>query len=148
MGGFRATGAALRRPALRAALAAALLVAVSVLPATAASGGPTSLVNAEVSPRSGTTKTTIDFAVTYRNSQGAEPQYVRVKIGDAVHDMRPSTASQDWKKGGRFVYSTRLAVGTHEVTFLAADAKRHDTALAGGSVTIEPAPTPKPTPKP
>src|SRR6188768_419354 len=86
----------LGRPAFRAALAAALLVAISVAPVTAA--GPTSLVNPDVSPTTATTTTAITFAVTYRNTHGAPPEYVRVRIGGAMHDMHPTTVSQDWKK--------------------------------------------------
>src|SRR5918995_1762533 len=88
--GFGGFAQRLGHPAIRAALAALLLIAISVLPATAAASGPTSLVNAEVDPRTATTTTTITFAVTFRNSQGGEPAYVRVKIGGAIHDMRPS----------------------------------------------------------
>ena len=112
----------LGRPAFRAALSAALLVAASVLPVTAA--GPTSLVNADVSPTTATTTTTITFAVTFRNSHGAPPAYVRVRIGGAMHDMHPTTGSQDWKKGGRFAFTTKLKAGTYDVTFFAADQNR------------------------
>ena len=113
-----------------------------------AAGGPTSLVNPEVDPRTATTKTDITFAVTFRNSRGGEPDYVRVRIGDAVHDMAPSTGAHDWKKGGRFVYRTKLKAGTYVVTFLSSDTKHHEASIAGGTVTVEPAPTPRPTPKP
>src|SRR5690349_17130607 len=133
--GFGAFAQRLGHPAIRAVLAALLLVAISVLPAMAAGSGPTSLVNADVDPRTTTTTTTITFAVTFRNAQGGEPGYVRVRIGDAVHDMRPSTDSQDWKKGGRFVYKAKLKAGTYEVQFLASDEKRHEASLGGGSVT-------------
>ena len=136
----------LGRPAFRAALAAALLVAASALPVTAA--GPTSLVNADVSPTTATTTTTITFAVTYRNTHGAPPDYVRVRIGGAMHDMHPTTGSQDWKSGGRFAFTTKLKAGTYDVTFFGSDEKRHEARLSGGTVSVKPAPTPKPTPKP
>ena len=145
--GFSAFAKRLGHPAIRAALAALLLIAISVLPVTAASAGPTSLVNAEVDPRTATTTTTITFAVTFRNSQGGEPSYVRVQIGGAVHEMRPSTDSQDWKKGGRFVYQGKLKAGTYVVQFLASDEKRHEASIGGGSVTVTPAPTPEADPE-
>ncbi|MEO5965803.1 MAG: hypothetical protein ABIR11_10090, partial [Candidatus Limnocylindrales bacterium] len=101
---IRAFTRGLGRPAVRAVLASTLLVVLSVLPAAA--GGPTSLVNPEVSPATGFPTTLITFAVTYRNSGGAEPDFVRVVIGGSARDMRPSAENQDWKKGGRFTYST------------------------------------------
>ena len=139
------------RPAFRALAVALLLVVCSVAPAAA--GGRTSLVNAEVTPTTGYPTTVISFAVTYRNSGGKEPDYVRVVVGGTAHDMRPSSSSQDWKKGGRFVYSMKLAVGTWSVKFVASDHDRFDTSLPGSSVTIKAKPvvpkaTPKPTPKP
>jgi hypothetical protein len=146
--GFGASARRLGHPAIRAVLAAMLLLAVTVLPTSAAGSGPTSLVNAEIDPTTATTTTVITFAVTFRNSQGGDPEYVRVRIGDAVHAMEPTTDSQDWKKGGRFVYRGKLKAGTYAVTFVASDAKRHETSLAAGSVTVKPAPTPTPTPKP
>ena len=61
---------------------------------------------------------------------------MRVQIGGAVHEMRPSTDSQDWKKGGRFVYQGKLKAGTYDVQFLASDEKRHEASIGGGSVTV------------
>jgi len=142
---FAAITRRLGRPATRAALAAALLLGVSALPA-AAGDGPTALLTPEIAPTTADTATTITFAVTYRSAQGAGPAYVRVRIGSATHDMATATSSQDWKQGGRFVYATKLKVGTFDVTFLAADAKHHEVDLAAGTVSVTPAATPKPTP--
>jgi hypothetical protein len=62
----------------------------------------------------------------------------------------------DWKNGVLYTFTSKLPVGTHTVSFDAADTRRFSDTAAGGTVTISapptpaptPAPTPKPTPKP
>ena len=125
-------------------VAVALLLAL-VAPA-AAGAGPTRLSSPTVSPGSGTTLTTIAFAVTYRNREGSPADWVRVRVAGTTHAMR--TSGSDWKAGVRFRWSGKLPAGTHTVTFEAMSRDRFAATLAGGSVTIKVAATPKPTPKP
>ena len=61
-------------------LSALLLVLAIVAPATAASGS-TSLKDAAISPTKGHPDTDIAFSVTYRNSEGSGPDYVRLVVG-------------------------------------------------------------------
>lgn len=135
--------------ALGALGVAMVLVLALVAPASAAAG-PTRLSDGSASPRSGTTTTTIVFAVTYRNREGSPADWVRVRVAGTTHAM--STSGTDWKTGVRFRWSGKLPAGTHAVTFEATSRDRFSDSLSGGSVKITvpktPAPTAKPTPKP
>lgn len=113
----------------------AVLLLVLAGPA-AASEGPTKLLNGSVSPRTGVATTTIAFSVTYRNREGSDPDYVRVLIDGQAHAMTPASASTNYKIGVSFRYSTKLAVGTHSVSFSAMDRDRFSASLNGGTVTI------------
>lgn len=129
---------------------AVVILLVSVIPALAIQG-PTKLFDAVVTPRSGTPTTLITFSVEYRNREGSAPDHVTVVIDGARHTMVGS-GGDGWKAGVTHSWSTRLPVGTHTVTFEAADTRRFSDTIDGGSVTITlpPAPsaTPKPTPAP
>jgi uncharacterized membrane protein YgcG len=136
---------------LRAVVAAWLLVLALVVPAGAVEG-PTKLFDAAASTTTGTPATTITFTATYRNREGSAPAYVRVVIDGHAHAMT-SNGSSDWKQGVVFHYATKLAAGTHAVNFVAADTRKFNNQVSGGSITITieapaPTPTPKPTPKP
>ena len=130
-----------------------LIVLAGVVPVLAVQG-PTKLDNPAVSPRTALSTTTITFAVRYRNREGSPPDHVNVLIDGAAHRM--SGAGTSWKSGVVLEWSVRLAVGTHSVSFEAADTRKFTDAIDAGSVTITappsptPAPTatPKPTPKP
>ena len=129
-------------------IALALMLAL-VAPAGAAAG-PTRLSGQSATPGSGTTLTTIAFAVTYRNREGSPADWVRVRVAGATHAM--SASGSAWKAGVRFSWSGKLPAGTHAVTFEGMSRDRFTAEIAGGSVTITapptPAPTAKPTPKP
>ncbi len=134
-----------RSPA-RALIAAALLVAVAVLPA-AAGQGPSGLTAPSVSPTSGTTATTITFAVTYHSSKDAAPEYVQVVVGSKTYQMERTAGTETWKNGVRYTTAIRLPAGTWAVRF-EAKSGNFNSSVAGDTVTITPAPTPKPTPAP
>ena len=140
---------------IRAVVAAWLLVLALVVPAAAVEG-PTKLLDAKASATSASPTTTITFTVTYRNREGSAPAYVRVKIDGHAHDMT-SDGSADWKQGVGHHYATKLASGTHDVEFVAADTRKFTNEVSGGTITIvisnpnptpKPDPTPTPTPKP
>ena len=127
-----------------------LLVVLTALPAAAEGNGPTALRDPAVSPTTGTPATRITLSVTYRNSEGSAPDYVRVVIGSVAHAMQPTSASDNWKKGVRYSFTTTLSVGTWTVRFEAQDRDRFKDQIAGPAITISPPPTPAPTatPKP
>jgi hypothetical protein len=121
------------------ALLAALLLLLSAMPAFGAAARK--LSDAVVSPRNGTTATTVVFEVIY--TRPMKPDYVRVRVGGTNHAMTLQTAGT-WSGEGRFRWAGRLAAGTHEVVFQGSGVKD----LAAGTVTITVPPTPKPTPTP
>ena len=143
-----------RRPAAAplAAIGAAFLIVLAFVVPVLAVEGPTQLDNASVSPRAGTTSTTITFQVRYRNREGSAPDHVYVVIDGTPHRM--SGGGTTWKAGVTVRWSSRLAIGKHHVSFEAADTRKFTAQIDGGTVTItappspSPAPTPKPTPKP
>src|SRR5262249_24722245 len=113
------------------------------------------LVNPSVTPRSGTTSTTIVFEVGYRNREGTAPDFVDVLVDGVAHRM--TATSTDWKQGVVLRWSGKLSAGTPAVRFQAADTRKSTDGVGGGSVTItkatptptpSPTPTPKPTPSP
>ena len=141
---------------LRAVVAAWLLVLAVALPVGAVEG-PTKLFGPTVPDRA-TPTTTITLAVEYRNREGSAPAYVRVIIDGTAHEMT-SDGGDDWKQGVGHHYATKLAAGTHEVSFEAADTRKFTDAVDGGTITIavpppppppppDPTPAPKPTPAP
>ena len=84
----------------------------------------------------GSPTTSITFTVDYRNREGSPPAWVRVTIDGAVHDMT-GDGGDNWKKGVTHHYSTKLAVGVHEVSFEASDTRRFtDTVEGQGCVTL------------
>jgi hypothetical protein len=132
----------------------AIALALSLVAPVAAVEGPTKLFDAAVGPASGTPSTTIVFEVSYRNREGSAPDHVSVVI-DGTRRAMTSDGSEDWKHGVQFSYATTLAVGSHDVSFAAADTRKFSDDLAGGTVTIAlpptpppPAPTTQPAPKP
>jgi hypothetical protein len=136
---------------LVAVVGATLVLLGLLLPAFAGSvaavEGPTKLFDPAVSPASGTTATTIVFAVSYRNREGSAPDHVTVIVDGTAHAMQGDGGS-NWKQGVRHTWSARLAVGVHTVSFEAADTRKFSDAIDGGSVTISAPPPPSPTPTP
>lgn len=137
-----------RRPAATplVSLWAALVLVLALVGPVLANQGPTRLYDPAVSPRSGSPTTTIVFTVEYRNREGSAPDHVSVVIDGVAHAMTGSGGT-NWKAGVRNTWSTKLPVGTHTISFEAADTRRFSDEIAGGTVTIT-APTPTPTPAP
>jgi hypothetical protein len=137
-----------------AALCAALFVVFALVAPVLAVEGPTKLYDPVVSPRTGTPTTTITFEVSYRNREGSAPDHVSVVIDGTAHLM--TGVGANWKGGSLNRWSTKLAAGTHTVSFEAASRDKFSDTVDGGKVTITvppppapaPTPTPKPTPKP
>jgi len=143
-----------RRPVanpLVAVVGATLVLLGLLLPAFAGSvaavEGPTKLFDPAVSPGSGTTATTIVFAVSYRNREGSAPDHVTVIVDGTAHAMHGDGGS-NWKQGVRHTWSAKLAIGVHTVSFEAADTRKFSDAIDWGSVTISAPPPPSPTPTP
>ena len=133
------------------AACAAVFVALALVVPVLAVEGSTKLLDPSVSPRTGTTATTITFRVIYRNREGSAADYVKVVIDGTAHLMT-SDGTTDWHDGVPHHWSGKLPVGTHSVRFDAAGRDKFTDTVNGGEVTIEgstsPTPTPKPTPKP
>lgn len=132
--------------ALWSCLVALTLILGFVAPVAAVTG-PTRLLDAVVSPRTGTTQTTVAVSVTYRNREGSPADWVRLTIAGATHAMA-STGGDDWKGGVTFRWSGRLPAGTHAVVIAGMSRDRFAATVELGIVTITPPATPKPTPKP
>ena len=138
-----------------AAVAAGLLLLVAFASPISAAPGDTTLRNAVVSPRGGSTQTTIHVAVVYQNANGARADRVTVAIGNDDHPMTRDSAG-GWATGVTFRWSGTVALGIHPVVITAVghDGSRDD--LSAGAVVIlsfpgatpTPDPTPKPTPDP
>jgi len=143
-----------RRTAHRAwswvgALATAALLLVALATPMSAALSKTQLSNAVVSPRNGTTSTTIIITVVYQNQDASRAEQVTASVGESAFPMTRLPGG-DWGHGVTFRWSGTLSVGTNTVS-LKARAKDHSEAtLAAGTVTITvvPTPTPKPTPNP
>ena len=89
---------ALGRSPVRATLASLVLVAAIVMPA-AAIASPQRLFNPDVSPVNGHPSTQITLSVTYRHSNNAAPDYVRVTVGDDTYDMNGEPGNTNWREG-------------------------------------------------
>ncbi len=134
------------RPSVWAFVATMLLFAAFISPISAASGG-TKLYDAVVSPRSGTTATTINIGVMYVNDHGSRADRVIAFIG-GVEQLMIQGDTGSWGKGVPFSWSGKLASGTHSIVIKTWARNNGEFTLAAGSVTIAPAATPKPTAKP
>lgn len=132
------------------AACAAFLVLLSLVVPVLAGEGPTKLFQPNVTPRAGTTATTITFTVWYRNREGSEPDHVSVQIDGVEHAMT-SDGTANWHDGVEFTWHAKLPAGAHEILFVASDTRKFSDRVGAGSVAIEspaPTPTPKPTPEP
>ena len=131
------------------ALAAATMLLVMLAAPMSAAAATTSLSDAVVSPRDGTTATTILITVVYRNVKGSRADQVTAGVGEMDLNMTRLPGG-DWKHGVTFSWSGSLAIGTYPVV-ISARAKDHGEAtLEAGTITIRavPKPTPSPTPTP
>ena len=122
----RPRAARVSRTAIGSVLVAALLVLATASPALAA---PPKLVDATVSPRSGTTATTIVFEVRYERPWA--PEWIHVRVGGTPYPMS-RVGSGDWVPGSLFRYAGKLPVGSHSVVFQASGVRD----LAAGNVAI------------
>ncbi len=134
-----------RGPRIVAPIAAIALALSVVAPVWA--DETTHLSNAKVSPRSGTTATTIEISIRYRDDDGSPPQWVRVDVGGAARTMT-KTAGSDWKHGVTFSWSGTLPPGTHRVDLSTRSVAGNGDEDYVGTVKITAAPTPSPTPTP
>jgi hypothetical protein len=119
-----------------ASSAATLLLLVMLVSSAAAVSGPTKLLGAGVTPRSGSPTTTISFTVTYRNRYGDAPVYVRVLVDGVARSMRVADSTPDYHEGVRYRLTTRLALGKHRIAYTASDARRFTDTIQAGTVTI------------
>jgi len=148
------------RSAARSIVAAVGLVLALALPAVAATPGPTKLLDPTVSPNPASPGASVTLSVTYRNREGSPPDYVRVAVGSATHDMSSANASEDWKSGVRYSITLTLPAGSYAVQFEALDRERFADSISGGTLvvaapatptpraTATPSPTPSPAPRP
>lgn len=138
-------------PAGFAGVLMALAMTLGLAAPAAAVTGPTRLLDATVSPRSGTAQTTVTVSVTYRNREGSPADWVQVTVAGGTHAMQ-QVGGDDWKGGVTFRWSGKLPVGVHAVVIAGMSRDRFAATVEVGVVTITapptPAPTPKPTPKP
>lgn len=113
-----------------------------------------SLSAGHAAPASGTTATVFTFSVTYADTKGCAPSWVRVAIvGAGTFPMNGGAGSYD--TGVTFTFATVLPAGTHAYSFAASSGTQTTalTSVSPPSVTVTvpatpPPPTPKPTPKP
>ncbi len=136
-----------RWPAWIVAPTAAILLALSTVAPAWAAWGPTRLSDVDVSPRSGTTSTTVTVRVEYRNHEGSPADWVRVLVAGASHAMS-RVGDGSWKRGVAYRWSGTLPAGSHRVTVEAMGLDRSDDDITAGTVTIAASPTPTPTPRP
>ena len=80
--------------------------------------------------------TVIRFWVTYRNGAGSAPAYVRVLIDGHARAMNAASSSDQYRRGVRFVYATRLPAGRHRITFRAMSADGATASARGGTIRI------------
>jgi hypothetical protein len=128
--------------AVAAVLMAAALVATALAGPAVAISGPLKLLNAGVTPRTGTPTTSIVLTIDYRNTDGRPPAYVHAVIdGGARVMVAVDPGKTDYHHAVRYRLVTKLAVGAHTIGFTAADAGKFVDTEAAGSVTVE-APAP------
>lgn len=132
--------------AVAAIVATLALVAGLVLPVSAAPNGPTRLSDPQVSPTAAAPGTRITLAVSYRNREGSPPDFVRVVVGGATHQLTPSDGSDDWKSGVRYTMTLTLPLGSYPVRFEAMDRDRFTDAIDAPTITVAHPATPTPAP--
>lgn len=121
---------------LAASSAATALLLVTLVSSATAVSGPTKLLSAGVSPRTGSPTTSITFTVSYRNRYGDAPVYVRVLIDGVARSMRVADSQLDYHAGVRYRLVTTLALGKHQIGFTASDARKFSDTVQAGTVTI------------
>ena len=131
------------------AFAAAALLLVALTGPISAAPVKTTLSDAVVSPRDGTTATTITISVVYTNKNNSRAEEVNVGIGESEFPM-VRVPGGDWGHGVSFTWSGTLPIGTYAVVVSARAKDKSQASLAAGTLKIAavPKPTPKPTPTP
>lgn len=160
-------------PAIARRLALSLAIIANLLATTATWGAGScssqshqpQLSNGRVSPSTGTTATVFTFSVTYRDTKGCAPNWVRLTVANV--GVYPMSGSGNYDTGVTFTRTLQLPVGTYTYSFMASsgtDGGQKTAFLATvtpPSFTVTPVatpppptppptpvPTPKPTPKP
>jgi len=148
-----------RRLAISLAIFATLVAPSATIGATGACSGPAHdpiLSAGSASPATGTTATVFTFRVTYRDTKGCAPLWVRVAIA-GVGTLSMNGAGTTYDTGVTFTLARTLPQGKHAYSFSASSGIGNGqkttslTAVAPPSVTVTspaPPPTPPPTPKP
>jgi hypothetical protein len=130
-----------------AVAATTLLVVVLLVAPGGALASSVRLSDAAVTPRTGTSATTFTFGVTYTNKQGSgAPNEIFVVIDGVSHTM--VAQGSDWRNGVRFIFKTRLPVGTHTIAFHSLGRDRFVDDLPAGTAKVSAAPAPRPTTAP
>jgi hypothetical protein len=145
--------------ALSLAIMAMLLAASATRGASGACSGPAHdpvLSAGAASPGTGSTATVFTFAVTYLDTKGCAPLWVRVAI-PGVGTFPMNGAGTTYDTGVTFSQGLTLPAGTHSYSFDASSgigSGQKTTALTSvspSSITVlapTPVPTPMPTPVP
>ena len=123
---------------------ALLLLAIAV--GTAAGSSTGRLTSPAASPNPAVVGTPVVFGVTYTDATGAAPTSVAVRIDGTFVSM--SGSGIDYAHGVLFSVSATPAVGTHEVYYLAVDARGDRIWLHAANLIVQPTPTPTPKPTP
>jgi hypothetical protein len=155
----RRAHAIVRRLALSLAILGTLLAAPATWGASGACSGPAHdplLSAGRAAPATGTTATVFTFSVSYSDTKGCAPLWVRVTIsGVGTFPMSGSGTSYD--TGVTFTAQMRLPVGSHTYSFAASSGIGNGqktvtlTSVTPGTISVTappPPPTPVPTPKP
>jgi len=96
------------------------------LPMAGAFSGPAvnslpTLDNGKVEPSVGDTETVFEFSIDYHDDDGDEPLHVQVVIDGAALDMAPATPATREPYDMRYLYTRRLAEGSHDFFFRCQD---------------------------
>ena len=128
-----------------AAFAVATLLLIAFAGTISGAQGITTLSSATVSPRNGTTATTIVITVVYQNANGSRADYVIARVGQSDKEMTRDPGGA-WGSGVTFRWSGTLPVGSHAVIVTARAKDKSDYSRVAGTVAIAPVPTPTPRP--
>jgi len=143
---LRATGPA--HSLRRSTTAAAFVVAVvfSMLPGGALAAS-NNLLNAQVTPGSGTTATLFTFQVDY---VGTAASSVWARLSGVTHGVTtvPLALVSGTDTDGTYRASTTLSADTWTVSFRADAASQNDPVENWGTLVVAPPPTPTPVPTP
>lgn len=139
----------LRRPVVASIAVATVALCLYLITAGITAAAPANqLLNGDVIPKTGTTKTTFAFIVRYDSGQGNEPTSVSAVAGNLVIPLHLVSGT---RAHGRYRATAKLPAGTWRVMFQATTARGNDPTLNGPTVKVtgtKPSTTPRPTPRP